>query len=266
MRHVSLMLILVLPVSYACRSQAVNSAEEYYRSGIAKGDKGDLAGAILDYNQAIEINPRHAAAYASRGVAREAIARETKGDAAGAISDYDRAIDLDPAVKEVYNNRGFARQLKGDLDGAIADFTKAVEIDANFAAAYYNRARASSAKGDLDRAIVDFTRAIEAPHNPYLSESHDGRGLVRHKRGDSVGAIADFTKAIEINPDNIYAYKNRGYVLLLLGRDREALKDFDYLLRSAAELSPDARASFERAIKETIEKAKEERAARKKST
>jgi tetratricopeptide (TPR) repeat protein len=43
---------------------------------------------------------------------------------------------------------------------------------------------------------------------------------------DFQGAIAAYTKAIEIQPDFAEAFKNRGYIYLILGQNIEALADF----------------------------------------
>src|SRR5205807_1552851 len=148
-------------------------------------------------------------------------------------------------------NRGLARQLKGNLDAAIADFDKAIALDARFAGAHYNRASAARAKGDLKLAIAELTKAIESPQNDHLSETYNNRGTIRHEQGDNVGAIVDFNKAIEIDSRNIFAHANRGYALILLGKDSEAQKDFDQILKENPNL--------QREIEETIKKAKEAR-------
>jgi len=46
------------------------SAESYKNRGNVKYDKGDLKGAIADYNRTIELNPRYALAYNNRGNAK----------------------------------------------------------------------------------------------------------------------------------------------------------------------------------------------------
>src|SRR5215471_7497333 len=66
-------------------------ANAYYHRGLAKIDKGDLDGAIAEFNRAIELDPKYAKAYNNRGNAKIA-----KGDLDQASADYNRAIDLDP--------------------------------------------------------------------------------------------------------------------------------------------------------------------------
>src|ERR1019366_198984 len=95
-------------------------------------------------------------AYLNRG-----IAKKQKGELDGAIADYNRAIELDPRVVIGYNNRGTAKSAKGDLDGAIADYNRAIELDPRFVIGYLNRGNAKTQKGDLDWASADYSSALE---------------------------------------------------------------------------------------------------------
>src|ERR1700679_180188 len=63
-----------------------------------------------------EANAQNSASYYDRG-----LAKQKKGDLDGAMADYDRAIQLNPGYADSYNNRGFARFMQSDLDGALED-------------------------------------------------------------------------------------------------------------------------------------------------
>src|SRR6266540_2322708 len=102
----------------------LKDANAYNERGIAKGDKGDIEGAIADCTRAIKLDPRYAPAYITRG-----LAKKNKGDLNEAITDYTRAVELDPKHVNAYYNRGVAKWGKGDIDGAIADYTRAIELD-----------------------------------------------------------------------------------------------------------------------------------------
>jgi len=124
--------------------------------GIEKAKRGDLDGAIADFNRAAELNPNDDAPYYNR-----AQARRLKNDAAGAIADYTRAIELGSTNPAAYNNRGNARVENNDQKGAIADYTRAIELKPDYARAYYNRAVAKEAQSDKAGAAADFKRAKE---------------------------------------------------------------------------------------------------------
>jgi tetratricopeptide (TPR) repeat protein len=60
--------------------------EEFYRWGIAQGQKGDPKGAIGYFNQALSLNDKYAPAYMARGIARYQLL-----DRMGAMQDAQRA-------------------------------------------------------------------------------------------------------------------------------------------------------------------------------
>ena len=122
--------------------------------GIEKAQKGDVDGAIADFNRAAELNPKDDAPYYNR-----AQAKRLKNDTAGAIADYTKAIELGSTNPAAYNNRGNARVETNERDGAIADYTRAIELKPDYARAYYNRAVLKKEKGDKAGAEADFKRA-----------------------------------------------------------------------------------------------------------
>ena len=130
------------------------SGEDLVNRGIEKAKKGDLDGAMADFDRAIKLNPKDDAPYYNR-----AQAKWLKKDTAGAIADYTRAIELGSTNPAAYNNRGNARAENNDRDGAIADYTRAIELKPNYARAYYNRAMVKKEKGDATGAAADFKAA-----------------------------------------------------------------------------------------------------------
>ena len=198
----------------------------YWSRGIAKHDKGDLEGSIADYDRAIEIYPKEGDFYFSRG-----IAKEDKGDSEGAMSDYDRAIEIQPKHGELYNRRGNLKWKK-DLEGAMSDYDRAIELNPTGAAAYCNRGSIKELKKDLEGAMSDYDRAIEL--NPKLASAYEHRGNVKRDKGDLEGAIADYDHAIELDPKFAHAYHNRAYTKRVKGDLKGATADF----KRAVELDP----------------------------
>ena len=83
----------------------------------------DYEHAIVDYGQAIDLNPQNASTYGNRGNAYYALQ-----DYQRAIADYDRAIDLDPQDTYVYYNRGAVYKQLNQLNLARADFERFLEL------------------------------------------------------------------------------------------------------------------------------------------
>jgi tetratricopeptide (TPR) repeat protein len=127
--------------------------------------KGDNDRAIVDYDEAIKLNPDFFNAWYDRGNAYHA-----KGDYDRAIQDYDEAIKrfapLIPLLGvEVFNDRGKAYSMKGDHYRAIEDYDEAIKLNPNYAPAIYNRGIARRALGDVSGGDADITRAKQIAPN-----------------------------------------------------------------------------------------------------
>jgi tetratricopeptide (TPR) repeat protein len=55
-------------------------------------------------------------------------AKRRKGDLDGALADFDIAIELQPGLAAGYSGRGLVKQSKGDLDGALLDLNRALKL------------------------------------------------------------------------------------------------------------------------------------------
>lgn len=73
----------------------IKEAESYLSQGFGKWFCSDYAGAIQDYNKAIELNPKYAEAYFNRGGAKFNLQ-----DVFGALADYSKAGEL--GLSEAY--------------------------------------------------------------------------------------------------------------------------------------------------------------------
>jgi tetratricopeptide (TPR) repeat protein len=100
-----------------------------------------VEGALKDYNEAIRLQPDHAAAFYNRG-----FAYDNKGDLNGAIENYSEAIRLKPDYAGALNNRGLALYYKGDVEGAPKDCNEAIRLQPEYAFAFHNRGLARKPK------------------------------------------------------------------------------------------------------------------------
>lgn len=81
--------------------------------------------AIADYSAAIKLKSRDPQLWYSRGLAR----LKGLNDSSGAVKDASRAIELDPRFAAAYCLRGLAKLNLGDKRGACSDYRKAGSID-----------------------------------------------------------------------------------------------------------------------------------------
>src|SRR5262245_12033761 len=71
-----------------------------------------------------------------------------KQDFDRAIVEFNEALKIDPAYKRSLNSRGNAWKGKGETDLALADYNAAIKLDPNFSFPYNGRAGVWYARGE----------------------------------------------------------------------------------------------------------------------
>ena len=201
-----------------------NDAKTYYVRGLTRFDKGDLSGAVTDFNQAIQTQSDYVEAYFYRALAYFDLRQMPRS-----IADYSKAIALNASYVDAYYNRGLVLSTMGDKPGAIADYTQVIRLDRSFAAAYNNRGLALSELGDQKGAIDDLNQALQI--NPGRANTYFNRGLALFRIGNDRSALADYTQAIQLNPSYAKAFANRGITLVRMGDRQGAIADLQQAAR-----------------------------------
>jgi tetratricopeptide (TPR) repeat protein len=191
-------------------NQAIRLKPDYARAFCHRGvvfyqHKGDLKGALEDFDEAIRLEPDYANAFVGRSRTRRKM-----GDAEGALQDYKEAIRLKPDDSPSFNNRAIARLDMGDLEGALQDYDEAIRLKPDNAKAFSNRGYARYLKGDLEGALHDCEEAIRL--KPDFAPAFAHRGIARRAKGDLEGAAADFDAVIRLKSDYATALANRDAV------------------------------------------------------
>ncbi len=200
-----------------------------YSLGVEKSDAKDYAGAIVDFDKAIELNPEYLRAYYERGRAQFYL-----GDPDSAIASCTQVIKMDPDEADAYYGRGTIKASLGDYAAAIVDLDKTIELDAQHAEAYSNRGavklglgKSEDALGNTEAAqrlyeaaIADCEKAIQI--DPEDENVYNFRGAAKLALDDFEGAILDFSRAIKIDPEHADAYNNLGLAKLSLGESETA--------------------------------------------
>ena len=234
-----------------------NVPTAYNGRGLAYREKKAYPEALADFDRALALEPLASDYYVNRGTIKVNL-----GDHAGALQDFDKAIDLnsraiagmtggtgglkqgirdpDSALRlaAAYNNRAELRKTLREYDAALSDFGKAIEAYPEYSIAYNNRASLHMIREDLDAALKDYNRAIEL--DPYRGGSiYYRRGHVHMLRQDLPAALRDYSRAIELGPGDVDALNNRGYIRHLMDDDAGALEDYTAVIRLAPSY-PDA--------------------------
>ena len=126
--------------------QRLNVTEACYHRGMQRCRQGDYEAAILDFDQAIELNSSWADAYYNRGLAYAKLGRYQD-----AIASYTQALEFQHNWADAYNNRGNAHYKLGNYEQAIADYNQALSINPDFAQAQRNRDVAQSVLDERQR-------------------------------------------------------------------------------------------------------------------
>ena len=199
----------------------------------SKAALGNQAGAIADYDRAVELNRDALEVYYNRGLCKDDL-----GDYAGAIADYDRAVELGFDAPEIYFNRGLCKDNRGNHAGAIADYDRAIERNAKFAEAHHSRGQANFALKNYADAITDYGRAIAlCPDrgSDLVATACYNMGLSKTYREDHENAIDDFSRFIALAPDDPDGYYQRGSCRLYRTDWDGVIADFS----KAMSLNPD---------------------------
>lgn len=195
----------------------INTAEYYLNQGIAKHENDDYAGAIEDFNKAIELDPNLALAYYHRS---KIMSRKDKD----VIEDLRKTIELDPSFVEVYALLADLLLLEGCEDESEQLYKDALEIAPDFINGYFGMARVCLLNGDKEGAEGYATKAVE--FNPSSERTHLLRAWLRHVNSNLEGALEDANKTIEIAPDNISAIDLRAKIRYELRDFTGAIQDF----------------------------------------
>jgi tetratricopeptide (TPR) repeat protein len=247
-------LIIDTSITLQTASAKSSPADNYLAVGLEKERKNDYQGALLEYDRAIEANPRYADAYIGRGFANYKL-----GERSPALTDFNTAIALNPKLARAYVNRANMRLESKDWKYAIMDYNKAIEIDVNYVDAYIGRGvarelwfnspvggvvdlnmaliidprslrayrhRADARLSNLEfkGAIADYDKALSLSKVKSASD-YTGRGLAKSGLKDYVGAITDYNISLGIDPNRAKTYYDRGLSKYELNDKSGAIKD-----------------------------------------
>ncbi|MGI9055147.1 MAG: TonB family protein [Pyrinomonadaceae bacterium] len=162
--------------------------------------KGEYDLAIVDYNKAVELNPKSVPAYFNRGRAFY-----FKRDFASAVESYSKVLELTPKDSVVYYTRGVSYEKLGDTKKASEDYQKAVELDENNAPAKENLKKIREAEqAKIQPPQPEPKKPEPTPANP-VTPTENTPTIFRYGRIDSSQAIKMVTPVYPAFARNISA-------------------------------------------------------------
>ncbi|NJO39803.1 MAG: tetratricopeptide repeat protein [Cyanobacteria bacterium CRU_2_1] len=228
---------------------------ELYQQGLAKADAGDLEGAIVAFDQALQLAPDFTEAYYNRGLVRFKL-----NHLQGAITDYTRALLSDANNASLYYARGLAHLSAGSTEAAIDDAKQAVLLKPDHAAAYSLLGAARQRQSAIDKALASYKKAAELyldqqdiancrrclqtirqlqpstfPEPSQISQTSASlvssdeflqQAVAKAKQKNVGGAMDDLDWAIQLDPQDAQAYASRGHVRSGFGDWQGAIDDY----------------------------------------
>jgi len=202
---ITILVVIILSILLSVFGKPTTADEFYSRAG----KQTDIDKAILDYSEAIRLDPNFTFAYWYRA---ELFSQKDELDMA--IKDYTEVIRLDPVQRtSALTGRGILYSETGEIDLAIKDYTEAIRLDkdSTYPVAYSYRGDLYYKIGELDLAIADFNEIIRRnPDSKFYREKLDE--AIEKRDGSEIDrGIARLTEEIQRNPNNADLYFRRGY-------------------------------------------------------
>jgi serine/threonine-protein kinase len=261
------------------RSTENTEAYQLYLKGRFHWNKrkaDDLHKAVEYYNQAIQVDPNYALAYAglaSTYVLLPEYAGLRPKDAIPKIeAAVKKASELDPTIAEPHAALGLMRTLFGhDWKGAEDEFKRAIELDPGYPTTHHwycvclrqqgkneqslaeiqraqeldplsiiinqNVAEVFIAMRQYDRALEQLKKTLEL--DPNFPGAREDLGLVYAQQGKFEEALSELQRVREIvGPDNLYGLQSLGFVYAIAGKKDEAVRILNRLLALSKQGSP----------------------------
>jgi predicted Zn finger-like uncharacterized protein len=154
-----------------------------------------------------------------------------------AVDAFTRSIDRSKKNADAYEHLGLSLMIENRFQEAATAFGKAAELDPKRARAWGEKGDAEQQGGDLDGAIRDFQKALSM--DPSLPSVWTRLGIAykdKDCKGCRARAVDALKRATHVDPADVVAHHELGYMYKDDGRRKEAIAEF----RRYLALKPDA--------------------------
>lgn len=149
---------------FMAANAGATALEAEVRLGMLDRTAGNCAQALERFDHVLASDAKALVALRERAACRTEV-----GDTTGARSDLDRLVELAPRDAVSWNSRGYFHAQNGRYQEAIADYDRAIKLDPNYSFAFNNRGWAYHKLGDNERAMRNVTLAArKRRNNPYV--------------------------------------------------------------------------------------------------
>jgi tetratricopeptide (TPR) repeat protein len=217
-------LLTVTVTALACTTDPAVRKQRYLDRGNEYFDQGKYAEAIIEYRNAIEIDPTF-------GPARKRLAEsyaQTRDDRA-ALAEFTRAADLLPSDVSVQLSAGALLLAAQKPEEAVARADAALQVQPQNIDALVLRGNALSGISSYEKALETIEQAIRL--DPDRGATYTDLGQVQFLKGRRNEAEAAFLKAAELSPKDMRARLALATFYWSTGRNNEAGQAFERALQ-----------------------------------
>jgi eukaryotic-like serine/threonine-protein kinase len=211
---------------------------------LAKNTEAAFRQALDHYAQAIAIDGDYAPAYAGQAVAYLELGSWASSQPPSAVSAQARtaaliALERDPTLAEAHIALARIKQLfEWDWPGAEAEFRRGIGLNpkAMYALMAHANYEVSVGRFELSAAIGRRARELD----PVYADAYFTVGLALHHMGRNSEALKEFDKAIELAPNDLSPVLELAQIYAEIGRHDEAADHAERVERALAGGGPPA--------------------------
>ncbi|XP_026142291.1 uncharacterized protein ttc6 isoform X3 [Carassius auratus] len=187
--------------------------------------RGETTLALINYTQAVKVKPDDAEIYFKRAKMYEKI-----GEILLAMEDYAKTFTIDSTRTDAMMIHGIQLFNTSKWMQALETFSLLLKQEPGNATARTYRGRIYTKLGRFEKSVEDFSLAVHLDPSSWLAFYHRGcllREIMPHM------ALRDFSTSVLINDsaENLSAFLHRGQVYMTLRRWRQAMADFEAVIK-----------------------------------
>jgi len=178
----------LVTAGHVCRLWGDLAYQELFERGMFSMEVlQDNFQAVIDFSNAIRVNPMNPITHFKRGVAHY-----KENEESDALKNIDKALSLNPSDVDFHVINSMKCQILLDFHGAVEEASKAIALDPSSGAAFYLRGYNRFDLQDYKGSIDDLSHCLSLSY-PYKSKVLNCRGWCYKIIGEVDKALIDFT-------------------------------------------------------------------------
>lgn len=223
---VAMALAVAMTALAGCSGNQQTQKLRYFENGEHYASEGKFREAVIEYRNAVQIDPMFGQARAKLAQAYEKV-----GDGPNALREYIRAADLLPENIDLQLTAGGYLIAARRVDDALARADGVIARQPNNVEAHVLRGNALAGLNEFDQALTEMEEALRL--DPTRGATYTQLGLVESARGRQGEAEVAFKRAVELAPTWVGGRLALANLFWATGRLSEAEEALTFALKLA---------------------------------